>query len=74
MVLTAIVHILRAVCRLFFNCPNNPEHTDPDVGIIKLLLSPTDMMVVCISSHTIRIWVYNLLLLILLKLTSSPES
>lgn len=40
MVLTATVLVLRAVCKLtsvllFFNLPNDPEHTDPGVGIIK---------------------------------------
>ena len=79
MVLTAIVHVLKAVCRLtsvllVFNLPNDPQHTDPGVGIIKQLSSPMDIMVVHISSHTIRIWVHNPLPLVLLKLTSSPEN
>lgn len=79
MVFTAIVHVLRAVCRLttvllVFNLPKDPEHTDPGVGIIKQVSSPTDIMVVHISSHTSRIWVHNPLRLVLLKLTSSPEN
>lgn len=79
MVFTAIVHVLRAVCRLttvllVFNLPKDPEHTDPGVGIIKQVSSPTDIMVVHISSHTSRIWVHNPLWLVLLKLTSSPEN
>lgn len=79
MVLTATVHGLRAVCRLtsvflVFNLPDDPKHTDPGVGIIKQLSSPMNITVGHISSHTIRICVHNPLPLVLLKLTSSPES
>lgn len=79
MVLTAIVHVFRAVCRLtsvllVFNLPHDPEHTDSGVGITKQPSVPTDIMVVHISSHTIRIWVHNPFPLVLLKLTSNPEN
>jgi len=78
MILTATVHVLRAVLRLtsvllVFNLPNDPEQTDSGVGITTQSSSPTGTMTVRISSHTIRAWVHRPLLLLLLNLTSSHE-